>query len=195
MDVNAISETIKAVKNGNKNEFLHVVEHFEPRMRAFIAVRCYDRATVDDLVQEVFIFAYSHLDDFRESTNFQAWLYAIAKNKTLEELKKKMRFAKAHNNYIDYILSLRAEENFLGESALDSKLAALCLCIRKAGSKVAEFLRLRYHDNMSHREIGEVYGRNETWAKIFFFRAKNLLRKCLEESSPKVTEGEYSENA
>ena len=195
MDANAISETIEAVKNGDKNAFLHVVEHFEPRMRAFIAVRCYDRSTVDDLVQEVFIFAYNHLGDFREGTNFQAWLYAIAKNKTLEELKKKMRFAKAHNNYIDYILSLRAEENFLGESALDSKLAALSQCLRKAGNKVAEFLRLRYKDNMSHREIAEVYGRNENWAKIFFFRSKNLLKKCLEDSNPPINKGEYSENA
>jgi len=195
MDINGTDGAISSVKGGDKDAYLRIVENFEPRIRAFIAVRCYDRATVDDLVQEVFIYAYDHLDDFREGTNFQAWLYAIARNKTLEELKKKVRFAKAHGNYIEYVLSLRAEEDFMGESALDIRLATLSQCIRKAGGKAAEFLKLRYQDKMSHREIAEVYDRTETWAKIYFFRIKSLLRKCLEDSIPHAEEGEYSEHA
>src|SRR5690606_21569694 len=40
-----------------------------------------DPASVDDLVQEVFIAAFAHLGSFRGDSQFQTWLYRIATNK------------------------------------------------------------------------------------------------------------------
>lgn len=181
MNDNQIVDILLSVRGGNKDDYLRVVEHFETRIRAFIAVRCYDRFLVDELVQDVFIYAYRHLDEYKDGTNFQAWLYAIARIRTLNELKKKIRFAKAHNNYLDYILTSGAEENF-DTKTKDSSIFALEKCLKKTGVDAIRFLRFRYEKKMNHREIAEFYGRSESWAKTYFLRLKKMLRKCMEKN-------------
>ena len=43
-----------------------------------------------------------------------------------------------------------------------------------------EVLYLRMFGNLSFREIGEVMGKTENWARVIFFRARTNLRKELE---------------
>ncbi len=40
-----------------------------------------------------------------------------------------------------------------------------------------EIMHLRIFGNLSFREIGEVMGKSENWARVTYYRAKERLRK------------------
>ncbi len=183
MDMEHLSEYIKEVKRGRKEHYLPIVELFEPRIRAFVASRCYDRNMIDELVQDVFIFAYQKISEYEDDTNFQGWLYAIARVKVLDELKRKAQKAQAHNKYADYIL---ADHALAGMQTVDDmdferNSKALALCLEKVSDVAREFIDMKYKKNMNLNEICSFFNRSETWAKSFFFRLKLSLRKCIQE--------------
>ena len=45
-----------------------------------------------------------------------------------------------------------------------------------------EILYLRIFGNLSFREIGEIMGRTENWARVNFYRAKERIKKEMEEN-------------
>ena len=57
-----------------------VVKYQSPIRRLFLSLTGGNEATSDDLAQETFIKAYTHLSQFRATATFQTWLYRIAYN-------------------------------------------------------------------------------------------------------------------
>ena len=51
-----------------------------------------DEESAQDITQEAFVQAYRHLQEFRSNSSFYTWLYRIAHNLSLNELKKKGRY-------------------------------------------------------------------------------------------------------
>ncbi len=72
--------------------FLNMLFH---RHHARVASWCYhltgDTNSAVDLAQEVFIKAFQGLPSFRKGSKFTTWLYSIARNRCLDELRSKKR--------------------------------------------------------------------------------------------------------
>lgn len=64
---------------GNANSFRWLYQRYHQKVRALLYQLC-DAATLDDLVQEVFLRAWKGLPKFRQSSQFSTWLYRIAWN-------------------------------------------------------------------------------------------------------------------
>jgi len=50
-----------------------------------------DQATVEDVLQEVFILAYQNLNDYDQRFKFSSWIYRIAHNQTISMLRKRTK--------------------------------------------------------------------------------------------------------
>lgn len=68
----------------NREELFEIlVREHRLALLAFVRACVYDRGAAEDLVQETFLAAWEHLDEYDEDSPFARWLRGIARNKIL----------------------------------------------------------------------------------------------------------------
>lgn len=137
-----------------------------------------DEALAEELTQETFYQAIRTCDRYDGSCSLPTWLCAIAKN-ALRTYRRKH----PPQEDIDDI----PEEAFAQPSAESGAVAsedrvALFRRLHELPEPYREILYLRIFGGLSFREIGEVQGRTENWARVTFYRSKEKLRKDWNES-------------
>lgn len=73
------SQLVQCCLRGDTQSFRTLYQRHQQRVRAILYQLC-DEATLDDLVQEVFLRAWKGLPKFRQAAKFSTWLYRIAWN-------------------------------------------------------------------------------------------------------------------
>src|SRR5215472_18588491 len=80
----------RALAGRRKEDFLNQL--FE-RHHARVAAWCYrmtgDVDSASDLAQEVFLKAFQRIDSFRRDSKFTTWLYSIARNHCMDEMRSR----------------------------------------------------------------------------------------------------------
>ncbi len=82
---------IERVRSGDTSAFAILVERYNRRILGFIFRMINDQDEAENLAQDVFIKVYEKIGDYRTEDNFQAYIYRIAKNMTLNYIKKSSR--------------------------------------------------------------------------------------------------------
>ncbi len=133
-----------------------------------------DAELAEELTQETFYQAIRSSERFDGSCAVSTWLCAIAKN-ALRTYRRKHPAAEDVDEQTLTIPSAEADAvSEAGRMELLKKLHALREPYR-------EVLYLRAFGGLSFREIGEVQGKTENWARVTFYRGKELLRKEVDE--------------
>lgn len=108
---------LDAAMSGDETAFTSLVTFYRPRIYHLCYGFVYDQELAEDLAQETFLHAFEHLKEFRGESKFYTWLYAIAKNCSLNMLKKREREKKKEKkikeNYDKHFLKffVRPDEN------------------------------------------------------------------------------------
>jgi RNA polymerase sigma-70 factor (ECF subfamily) len=149
-----------------------------------------DPGEAEDLAQEAFLRAWLGLPNFRGQSQFRTWLYRIVTNLCYNRLP-----------------GLRRELTSLGDDCLDNLLCDEVLNIDPADSLEAREARaalhqaieqlpdsdrllvtLRYQKDLSYEEIVAVVNLPLSTVKTGLFRAKQRLRRTLNEEMPAINE-------
>ncbi|WP_461206741.1 RNA polymerase sigma factor [Clostridium sp. DL1XJH146] len=147
-------------------------DHFQTVFK-YLFCMTHDADLSEELTQETFYQALKTYKNFRGDCKVSVWLCQIAKHLWYKEFKKRNRHASDSMNEISDNLPARENvEQTILES--DSKIA-LYQKIQKLDEKSREVMYLRLTGELSFREIGEILKRNETWARVTFYRAKQKL--------------------
>lgn len=138
-----------------------------------------DSELSEELTQETFYQAIKNVNRFDESCKVSTWLCAIAKNLLLSEWRK---------HKVTEIL----DESLPGFSSAEDEVLAkvsqveLFQKLHLLGDEVREVIYLRLLGGLSFREIGEILGRTENWARVTYYRGKEKLKKELESDGQKT---------
>lgn len=81
-------EIVERILNGDVQAFELIINRYEISIVRFIYQMVRDKETAEDLTQEVFILAYNKLFTYKSDYKFSAWLYRIARNKTIDYIRK-----------------------------------------------------------------------------------------------------------
>jgi RNA polymerase sigma-70 factor (ECF subfamily) len=84
----ALGATIRAVAAGDQDAFARLYADYV-RMVHAILLGCVPRRDVDDLVQEVFLAAYTRIRKLREPVAFGGWIATIARNRATDYLRRR----------------------------------------------------------------------------------------------------------
>ena len=76
-----------AVKKGDRNAFDDLMRKYYPRILNFAYRFIGNRQLAEDLAQDVFMKVYRSAARYQPYSKFQTWLYTIAKNTCLNELR------------------------------------------------------------------------------------------------------------
>ncbi|OLE06079.1 MAG: sigma-70 family RNA polymerase sigma factor [Chloroflexi bacterium] len=144
----------------------------------------YDQAC--DILQHVFIQLHGSLNTLRTDKPLKAWLFQVARNRCLDELRRKrvIHFSELESVNDDEELSPLAAipdngplpEELAEQSDLQYRLQD---AIQTLPIKFRSVVLLRYAGQLSFSEIGQTLNMPEATAKTYFQRAKPLLRTAL----------------
>jgi len=110
----------------------------------------------DDILQEVFLSAYLHLNDFDQELKFSSWLYRIAHNQTISA------FRKSNARPTVELSDLQPWQEMMRESSAGSQIDQEILgkktraVLERLDPKYREVLVLKYFEDKDYSEMSDI---------------------------------------
>jgi RNA polymerase sigma-70 factor, ECF subfamily len=187
VDQESSSEDLMArIAQGDEYAFEILVHRHQTAILNFIYRFIGDRTQAKDLAQEVFLRVWQAAKSYEAKAKFTTWVYRIASNLCLNELKSARRRRWFQFLQSDEESGKTIEENLSDDSpsAEDNLLAKERTCqITEALQGLPEKQRiamiLKRYDDLSYEEISRVLGRSVSAVESLLARAKGTLQKKL----------------
>lgn len=128
----------------------------------------------EELTQETFYKAIRKINQFREECKMSTWLIKIAKNLYFDELKKTKKVGILENNEIQLNNFYESIEDIIVSNEEKEELKRKLNNLDEISRQVVFF---RISGELSFKEIGNILNKNENWARVTYYRAKNKLMK------------------
>jgi RNA polymerase sigma-70 factor (ECF subfamily) len=177
------SQIIREIKDGNVQLYTLLIERYERKILAFIYHMLKSsnlESMAEDLCQETFYKAYRSLQTFREvEASFSTWLYTIARNTVLSELRKqKMQQVSLEDSGIQPQVSAdsQPEHSILRHE----KVSMVRKAINNLPEKQRSALILREYYQLDYQEIASILGQTVSSVKSLLFRARASVKMQLE---------------
>ena len=131
---------------------------------------CGNHALADDITSETFMKAMKSCHSFRGQCSVKVWLCQIAKNTYYDYLRK-------HSKLREFSDDTPCESNF--EIGLLDKDEALRIhkLLHQLDEPYKEVFSLRTFSELSFSDIGDIFEKSESWARVTYHRAKLKLRE------------------
>lgn len=171
-----------AVQQGNIHIFGLLVERFEPKLLRYARRFLFDYEDAEDLVQEVFIKAYTNIQGFDITRSFSAWIYRIAHNEFINAIKKKGREPLSFfdpDTLFPHPVSKDSPTHNLADTETKQMLDE---CLNALDPKYREPLILYYYEDMDYNQISEVMHIPSSTVGVRLKRGKAMLQKIYENS-------------
>lgn len=127
----------------------------------------------EEITQEVFYKAMKTDRRYEGASGEFTWLCAIAKNTCVDELRKQSRFRE---------LSEELPSDVSVEQLLEDETATLQIhqLLHTMEEPYKEVFQLRIFGELSFRNIGLIFGKTETWARVTYHRARLKIQERME---------------
>lgn len=153
------------------------VQHFDGVYK-YVFSLCRNETMAEEITQETFYRAMEHIDKFEGKCKLYVWLCQIAKNTFLTYAKKQKR----HVSETDIDLSKQIEPSFENEILDKETVWKLHKLLHEFSDPYKEVFSLRVFGELPFSQIGELFGKSDSWARLIFYRAKKELRRNLDEN-------------
>jgi len=174
-------------KDGDIEAFGELVDRFKRPLCAVIYPMVRDWHVTQDLAQEVFVAAYRGLGDLQDPERFRAWLYTIARNRTMSLLRR--------DSLVDFRSIERIDEGDLRAPVGSSRgrqtmglengrmsptaIRRMRQAILALPNDYGALLVMRHMEGMAIAEIAEVLGRPPRAVKAALHRARVQARDVM----------------
>src|SRR5436190_597793 len=158
-----LAATIRAVAAGNHSAFARLYAEYVRMVHAILLGRVPHR-DVDDLVQDVFVTAYTRIKELRDVAAFGGWLAAIARNRATD-----------YRRHAREPLELPPE--LPGGDPIESETLAVLDIVRKLPDAYRETLLMRLVEGMTGDEIAARTGLTPGSVRVNLHRGMKMLRE------------------
>ncbi|WP_245805774.1 RNA polymerase sigma factor [Bacillus alkalicellulosilyticus] len=161
-----------------KQQIQEWYEQYSDEIYRFVLLMIGDQDQAKDVTQDTFLKAYQSMDYFQGNTSDKNWLYKIARNGSVDYIRKKkpIRFI------LDSISTIPSTEYCPEKiSLLGEKEEQLYRSLHKLKRSYREVIILRKIKELSIQETADVLGWNESKVKTTLFRGQAALKKQMVE--------------
>ncbi|WP_054957112.1 RNA polymerase sigma factor [Paenibacillus dakarensis] len=187
------SQLIYEIKQGNVDLYSELMRRYQRKILAFVYHMLKSanlELLAEDICSETFCKAFRSLHSFREvDASFSTWLYTIARNTVLSELRKQRSgtLPLEESGVVPIApLEIAPEQAILRSERVTLVRAA----INNLPEKQRSALILREYDQLDYQEIANILGQTVSSVKSLLFRARYSVKIQLE---PYFTEPVYKE--
>ncbi|MBE6023412.1 MAG: sigma-70 family RNA polymerase sigma factor [Cellulosilyticum sp.] len=160
------------------NEIEEMYQSYAVPVKRYVLGMCRNNEMADDITADTFYKAIHNIDHFTEG-KMLTWLCAIAKNTYLDYINKKEYANVSISEEVECHLTNTTdivEEKYIRKE----ERMQLYRMIYKLDAELKDVVYLRIFGELSFKEIGEILGRSENWARVNFYRSKNKLKGWIE---------------
>lgn len=187
--IDAAERTVSRMRKARENaqDMEKIYREYAQTVYRYLFSRTGDEGIAEEITQETFYQAVRNSSKFNGSCSVLTWLCAIAKNKLYEYYRKNNRELSinddtagvsersvAEQTQADRVQTVTSAE---AEILASESRVELMRALRQLAPDVREVIYMRLFGELSFREIGEVVGRSENWARVTYYRGKERLRK------------------
>lgn len=151
-----------------------IYQKYAKMVYKYLLSRIQNQDVAEELTQETFYQAIQSIERYDGSCQISTWLCAIAKNQLLSYQRKHPMM----ENLEDCEQTTESAEQYMLASW---NRVELMKRLHSCPEPFREILYLRIFGNLSFKEIGEIMGQTENWARVTFYRGKEKLRKDVTE--------------
>jgi RNA polymerase sigma-70 factor (ECF subfamily) len=172
------SQLIENYLKGDEKSLELLIAKYLKVIYGFVYKQVGSIGDAEDISQEVFIKVWKNIKKFDQNKNFKPWLFQIAKNTSIDFMRKKktIPFSKFENEKGQNVLL----ENLSSKSAsiLDilSNKNIVSLAMQGLNEKEQKIINLRHEQGMSFKEISEVFQESINTIKSRYRRIINNIK-------------------
>lgn len=193
------SAIVRRVQAGERALFELLIRRHNQRVYRVVRAVVKDEADVEDVMQQAYINAFTHLDQFEERSQFSTWLTRIALNEAFRR-RKTMRWAESRagtpsdrgkdlGEFMDTLTSPHADPERLAYAQELQRL--LETAVDTLPETYRTVFMLRDIEGLSTSETGEGLGLSEAVVKTRLHRARGMIRRAVTYQIGEVAAGAF----
>lgn len=167
---------IEAFQEGDEFAFVSLYNRYRGGVYAFCVKMLFDRSLAQDVMQETFLRVYENRDRLANSSSFKSWLYTIARNQCLNQLRRTSRQIPLDENRQDFFLP----ETPITQLEKSERVRLITHFLGELKPDYREVLVLREYQNLSYEEIAAVTRSTLSAVKSRLFKARRKLADFME---------------
>ena len=152
---------------------------YYPQVYRYLLSICRNAEIAEELTQETFYQAFQSINRYDGSCKFYVWLCQIAKHLWCKELRRNKKYSNTNN------IEKNTAAQFIpapDESVIKKEnIFSLFSALHKLTEPTKEVMLLRITGELSYKEIGQLFNKTESWARVTYYRGKQQLRRYLNE--------------
>jgi len=147
-------------------------EYFETVYK-YLFCLTHSRDISEELTQETFYKAVQKIHTYKGECKISVWLCQIAKNLWYDQCRKNKRIV----NKTDNLFDVQTIDSLEEQAISNEKKMLLYKKMQSLNEKTREVVYLRITGELSFKEIGIILNKTENWARVTFYRGKNMLKE------------------
>jgi RNA polymerase sigma-70 factor (ECF subfamily) len=181
--IRMFSEKEKLFKEKTGKDFLSLYEKYYPKLIYFTSRICNDSQKAEDLSTDSFMIALDKIDKYeKEKSQFSTWLFTIAKNLTLQELKFSKKSISMDVEFDDEGTTMK---DFINQEddgydtqhyeVFDKKAEIMKKHISELKEPYRTVIEMREIQKMAYQDIADKLGRNLSTIKSQIRNGRHIL--------------------
>lgn len=176
-----ILQLIDLAKRGDQKAFNDLLNTYWKDVYLFVLNRCKNDDEAEDITIKTFARAFDKINTYDENFQFKTWLYTIASNLHIDQLRKKKAETVSINHSSGEAHRIIDEDPSPADQLIqEQNLAQLKAWIATLKPHYQEVINLRYFQDLTYKEIAEKLGEPLNNIKVKLLRAKKLLAEIID---------------
>ena len=163
----------QGIQESSRFEIERLMEQYGSSLLRMCALYLKDADLAQDAVQETFIRAYRHLDNYRGESSEKTWLTTIAMNVSRDMLRTAWFRHQSRSTDIDTLPEQLADFEFPDNTVLTE--------VMRLPVKYREIVLLRYYEGLKLKEIASALGLSDGRVRSRLNKANGILQDRLKE--------------
>ena len=163
----------QGILESSRSVIERLMEQYGSSLLRMCALYLKDADLAQDAVQETFIRAYRHLDNYRGESSEKTWLTAIAMNVSHDMLRTAWFRHQSRSTDIDALPEKPADFELPDNTVLAE--------VMRLPAKYREVILLRYYEGLKLKEVASALGLSDGRVRSRLNKANELLRDRLKE--------------
>ena len=156
-------------------DFEQTYLEYRHMIHAFLLRLCGNAHLAEELTQETFYQAFKHWSSFRGQSSVSTWLCTIAKRQLYNVVRRK--------ELLPIDEAVHHTGNDISDALADSdRMMAAHRLVHRLPEPMREVFTLRTFGDLSHQQIGSLFGKSDSWARVTYNRARQMLQNMAKEA-------------
>ena len=151
-----------------------VYSRFSGTVNSYLLRLCGNQQLAEELTQETFYQAVRCIGRFDGKSSISTWLCSIARHLYYDYLRKQKPTVPVTD-------TIPSPEDFTDRIENRDQAMHAHRVLHTLEEPFREVFTLRTFCDLSHSQIAELFGKSESWSRVTYFRARQMLQKAIRE--------------